>query len=174
LIIYATPDLCPGGTKYQNKDQRQFFTKLEICPRAPTSIIYRPQSHPSLLRAYLWLAYLEILQSLALSASVSKIHVSSTKDILCRPWSDLSRMTRSGLCVCAMTEDGIDRQPGACSPSKLEWAQPSAVVGLVLQLGAGAVEGQDPQVVHVKGCGDLVVECLGWTRGVQQQQHRQL
>jgi hypothetical protein len=46
----------------------------------------------------------------------------------------------------------------------LEWAQPAAVVGLVSQLGAGAVEGQDPQVVHVKGSkvtGDLVVECHG-------------
>jgi hypothetical protein len=27
----------------------------------------------------------------------------------------------------------------------LEWAQPAAVVGLAPQLGAGAVEGQDPQ-----------------------------
>jgi hypothetical protein len=38
------------------------------------------------------------------------------------------------------------------------------VVGLVPQLGAGAKEGQDPQVVHVKGsevAGDLVVECHG-------------
>jgi hypothetical protein len=59
----------------------------------------------------------------------------------------------------------------------LEWAQPAAVVGLVLQLGAGAVEGQDPQVVHVKGpevAGDLVVECHGWPKGVQQQLHRRL
>jgi hypothetical protein len=46
----------------------------------------------------------------------------------------------------------------------LEWAQPAAVVGLVSQLGAGLVEGQDLQEVHVKGSkvtGDLVVECLG-------------
>jgi hypothetical protein len=50
----------------------------------------------------------------------------------------------------------------------LEWAQPVAVVGLDPQLGAGAVEGQDPQVVRVKGsevAGDLVVECHGWPRG---------
>jgi hypothetical protein len=33
----------------------------------------------------------------------------------------------------------------------LEWHQTVAVVGLVPQLGAGAVEGQDLQEVHVKG-----------------------
>jgi hypothetical protein len=51
------------------------------------------------------------------------------------------------------------------------------VVGLVLQLVAGVVEGQDPQVVVVYGnekAGDLVVECHGWPRGVKQQQHHQL
>jgi hypothetical protein len=44
----------------------------------------------------------------------------------------------------------------------LEWAQPVVVVGLVPKLGVGAVEGQDPQVVCIKGsevAGDLVVEC---------------
>jgi hypothetical protein len=54
----------------------------------------------------------------------------------------------------------------------LEWAQPAAVLGLVPQLGTGAVEGQDPQVVCVKGSEvtrDLVVECHGWPRKVQQQ-----
>jgi hypothetical protein len=57
----------------------------------------------------------------------------------------------------------------------LEWAQPTAVVGLVPQIGAGAVESQDPKVVRVKSskvAGDLVVECHGWPRGTQQQQHR--
>jgi hypothetical protein len=52
-----------------------------------------------------------------------------------------------------------------------EWTHSAAVVGLVPQLGAGAVEGQDPQVVCVKGsevAGDFVVECHGWPRGVQQ------
>jgi hypothetical protein len=46
----------------------------------------------------------------------------------------------------------------------LEWAKPAAVEGLVPQLGAGAVEGQDPQVMRVKGskvAGDLVVESHG-------------
>ena len=46
----------------------------------------------------------------------------------------------------------------------LEWAQPAAVVGLVPQLGAGVVEGQDLQEVHVKGsevAGDLEVERRG-------------
>jgi hypothetical protein len=33
----------------------------------------------------------------------------------------------------------------------LEWAEPAAVVGLVPQLGAGVVEGQDLQEVRVKG-----------------------
>jgi hypothetical protein len=54
----------------------------------------------------------------------------------------------------------------------LEWAQPAAVVGLVPQLGAGTVEGQDTQIVRKKGsvvAGDLVVKCHGWPRGVQQQ-----
>ena len=54
----------------------------------------------------------------------------------------------------------------------------SACVGmgptcLVPQLGAGTVEGQDPQVVRVKGsemAGDLVVECHGWPRGAEQLQ----
>jgi hypothetical protein len=56
-----------------------------------------------------------------ISVSVPGSYVSSTKDILCRPWTDLSRMTRSGLCVCAMTEAKIDPPPGACSPSKLQY-----------------------------------------------------
>jgi hypothetical protein len=46
----------------------------------------------------------------------------------------------------------------------MEWAQPAAVLGLVPQLGAGAVEGQDLPEVRVKGsevAGDLVVECHG-------------
>jgi hypothetical protein len=46
----------------------------------------------------------------------------------------------------------------------LEWAQPVAVVGLVPQLVAGVVEGQDLQEVHVKCsevAGDLVVEYRG-------------
>ena len=46
----------------------------------------------------------------------------------------------------------------------LEWAQPAAVVGLVPQLGAGVVEGQDLQEVRVKGsevAGDLEVERRG-------------
>jgi hypothetical protein len=45
-----------------------------------------------------------------------------------------------------------------------EWAQPAGFVGLVSQLGAGVVEGQDPQEGHVKGsevAGDVVVECHG-------------
>jgi hypothetical protein len=44
----------------------------------------------------------------------------------------------------------------------LEWAQPAAIVGLIPQLGADVVEGQDLQEVRVKGsevAGDLVVEC---------------
>jgi hypothetical protein len=55
----------------------------------------------------------------------------------------------------------------------MEWAQPAVVVDLVPQLGAGAVEGQDPQVLHVKHsevARDLVVECHGLPRGVQRQQ----
>jgi hypothetical protein len=46
----------------------------------------------------------------------------------------------------------------------LEWAQSAAVVGLVPQLGAGVMEGQDLQKVHVKGsemAGDLEVERHG-------------
>jgi hypothetical protein len=46
----------------------------------------------------------------------------------------------------------------------LEWAQPTAVVGLVSQLGAGVVEGQDLEEVHVKSsevAGDLEVERRG-------------
>jgi hypothetical protein len=44
----------------------------------------------------------------------------------------------------------------------LEWAKFAAVVGLVPQLGADVVEGQDLQEVRVKGsevAGDLVVVC---------------
>jgi hypothetical protein len=46
----------------------------------------------------------------------------------------------------------------------LEWAQPTAVVGLVPQLGAGVAEGQDLKEVRVKGsevAGNLVVVCHG-------------
>jgi hypothetical protein len=46
LIICATPNLCPRGTQDQNEDRRWSFTNLEICPRAPITIVYRPQSHP--------------------------------------------------------------------------------------------------------------------------------
>jgi hypothetical protein len=45
-----------------------------------------------------------------------------------------------------------------------EWAQPAAVVGLVPQLGADVVEGQDLQEVQVKGSevdGDTVVKRRG-------------
>jgi hypothetical protein len=58
---------------------------------------------------------------MALSASVSQEHISWTKDILCKPWSDLLRMTRSGLCVCTMADAKIDLPPGTCSPSKLQY-----------------------------------------------------
>jgi hypothetical protein len=94
---------------------------MEICTRAPTSIIYRPQSQPWLLSSSLRPAYLAILRSPALSASVSQGYVSLTKDILCQPCTDLSRMTRSGLCVCAMIEFAVlrlsradFRQPAMC------------------------------------------------------------
>jgi hypothetical protein len=46
----------------------------------------------------------------------------------------------------------------------VEWAQPVAVVGLVPQLGLGAVDVQEFQVERVKGsevAGDLVVEGHG-------------
>jgi hypothetical protein len=46
----------------------------------------------------------------------------------------------------------------------LEWTQPAAVVGLVPQLRAGVMEGQDLQEVRVKGsevAGDLEVEHRG-------------
>jgi hypothetical protein len=47
-----------------------------------------------------------------------------------------------------------------------------ARMGLISQFGAGAgaKEGQDPQVVSVKGsevAGDLVVECHGWSMEIQ-------
>jgi hypothetical protein len=47
----------------------------------------------------------------------------------------------------------------------LEWAQPVAVVGLVPQLGAGVVEGQDLKEVHAKGsevAGDAVQRFLSF------------
>jgi hypothetical protein len=63
----------------------------------------------------------------------------------------------------------VHQRSGRHSQIVLERVQPATVVGLVPQLGMGTVEGQDPQVVHVKGtevAGDHVVECHGWTRGV--------
>jgi hypothetical protein len=74
------------------------------------------QSHPSLLRAVLRSAYLTVLRSSAFLASVGQ--VSSTKAILCLPYTDRSMMTRSGLCACTMTSARIDPPPGACSQSK--------------------------------------------------------
>jgi hypothetical protein len=52
LIICATPDLCPGETQDRNKDQSRSFTTLEIYPRAPASIVYRPQI-PTLIDQFL-------------------------------------------------------------------------------------------------------------------------
>jgi hypothetical protein len=118
FIICPIPDLWPAGTQDQINDQRRYSTDLIIRPRARTSIIYRLQSHLSLLKAVLKSAYLETLRSSALLASVSQGQVSTTKAILCLPCTDRSRMTRSGLCACTMTSAGIDRHPGpAVHPS---------------------------------------------------------
>lgn len=106
------------------------FVHLSIHPTVPLPL----QSYPSLLRAVLRSAYLAVLRSLALLASVSQGQVSSTKALLCLPCTDRSTMTRSGLCAYTMTSAGID----------------PAVFGLVPQLDAGVVEGQDLQEVHVK------------------------
>jgi hypothetical protein len=114
----ACRDLWPAGTHARNNNQRRSLTDLIICPRASTSIKYRLQSHPSLLRAILMSTYLAVLHSLALLASVSQGQVSSTKAILCLPCTDRSMMTKSGLCACTMTSAGIHPPPGACSPSK--------------------------------------------------------
>jgi hypothetical protein len=85
FIICPIPDLRPTGTQAQNNDGRRSITDLRIWTCNQTSIIYRLQSHPSLLRIVLRPAYLEALHSLALLASVSQGQVSSTKAILCIP-----------------------------------------------------------------------------------------
>jgi hypothetical protein len=122
FIICPIPDLWPAGTQARNNDRRRCLTDLIIWPRAPTSIKYRLQSHPSLLRAILRSAYLAVLRSLALLASVSQGQVSSTKAILCLPCTNRSMMTRFGLCACTMTSAGIDPSPEACSPSKSQYS----------------------------------------------------
>jgi hypothetical protein len=121
FIICPIPELWPAGTQVQNNDRRWSLTELMILPYAPTSIKYRLQSHPSLLRAVLRSAYLAVLRSLALLASVSQGQVSSTKAILYLPCADQSTMTRSGLCACTMSAR-IDPPPGACSPSKSQYS----------------------------------------------------
>jgi hypothetical protein len=122
FIICAIPYLWPAGTQARNNNRRWSLTDLRIWTRAPNLIIYRLQSQPSLLRVVLRSAYLEVLRSSALLASVSQGQVSSTKVILCLPCTDRSRMTRSGLCACTMTSAGINPQPGACSPSKSQYS----------------------------------------------------
>jgi hypothetical protein len=121
FIICPIPDLWPAGTQARNNNRRRSLTSLRIWPRPPTSIIYRLQSHPSLMITILSSAYLAVLHSLALLASVSQEQVSSTKAILYLPCTDQSRMTRSGLCPCTMSA-GIDPPPGACSPSKSQYS----------------------------------------------------
>jgi hypothetical protein len=122
FIICLIPDLWPAGTQARNNDRRQSLTNLIIWPHAPTSIKYRLQSHPSLLRAVLRSAYPAVLRSLALLGSVSQGQVSSTKAILCLPCTDQSMMTRSGPYACTMTSAGIDPPTGACSPSKSQYS----------------------------------------------------
>jgi hypothetical protein len=68
--------------------------------------------HPILLNTILRTAYFEALRSLTFSALIYQGHVSSTKDILCRPCTHRLRMTSSGLCACAKTSVGIDPPPG--------------------------------------------------------------
>jgi hypothetical protein len=119
FIICPIPDLWPAGTQARNNDRRQSLTDLMIWPCAPISIKYRLQSHPSLLRAVLGSAYLAVLRSSALLASVSQGQISSTKAILCLPCTDRS-MSSSGLCACTMMSTGIDPPPGACSPKILQ------------------------------------------------------
>jgi hypothetical protein len=111
FIICPIPYLWPAGTQARNNDRRRSLKNLIIWPRAPTSIKYRLQSHPSLLRAILRSAYLAVLLSSAPLASVSQGQVSSTKVILCLPSNDRLIMTRSGLCACTMTSVGIDPPP---------------------------------------------------------------
>jgi hypothetical protein len=117
FIVCPIPDLWPTGTQARNNDQRPSFTDLRIWPQVPTLIIYRLQSHPSLLKAVLRSAYLEALLFSTLLASVFQGQVSSTKAILCLPCTNQSRMTMSGLCSCAKMSAGIHPSPGACSPS---------------------------------------------------------
>jgi hypothetical protein len=122
FIVCPIPDIWPAGTQARNNDRRQSLTDLVIWPHAPISIKYRLQSHPSLLRAVSRFAYLVVLRSSAFLASVSQGQVSSTKAILCLPYTDRSMMRRFGLCACTMTSAGIDPPPGACSPSKSQYS----------------------------------------------------
>jgi hypothetical protein len=122
FIICPIPNLWPAGTQAQDNDQRWSSTDSRIWTRALSLIIFRLQSHPSLLRSVLRFAYLEALHSLALLASVSQGQVSSTKAILCLPCTDRSRMTRFGLCAGTMTSAGINPPPGSYIPSKSEYS----------------------------------------------------
>jgi hypothetical protein len=105
FIICPIPEQWPAGTQARNNGRRRSLTDL---------IKYRLQSHPSLLRAVLRSAYLAVLCSSALLASVSQGQVSSTKAILCLPYTDQSMMTRSGLCAYTMTLAEINPPPGGC------------------------------------------------------------
>jgi hypothetical protein len=122
FLGFAFHCLWPARTQARNNNQRRSLTDLIIWSRAPISIKYRLQSYPSLLRAVLRSAYLVVLCSLALLASVSQGQDNLTKAILFLPRTDLSMMTRSGLCACTMTSTGMDPPPGACSPSKSQYS----------------------------------------------------
>jgi hypothetical protein len=124
FIIYPIPNLWPAGIQARNNDRKLSLSDLITWPRTPTSIKYRLQSHPSLLRAILRSAHLAVLCSSALLASVSQGQVSSNKAILCQPCTDRSMMTRSGLCACTMTLAGIDLPPGPAVHPSHSTAQP--------------------------------------------------
>jgi hypothetical protein len=53
FIICPIPDLWPAGTQTRSNDQRRSLIDSIISARAPTSIKYRLQSHPWLLREIL-------------------------------------------------------------------------------------------------------------------------
>jgi hypothetical protein len=72
FIICPLPDLWLAGSQARNKDRRQSLTNLTMWPRAPTSIKYRLQSYPWLFSSSLRSAYLAVLRSLALLASLSQ------------------------------------------------------------------------------------------------------
>jgi hypothetical protein len=127
FIICPISDLWPAGTQARNKLPKAVLNRLENM--APHSNLDHIQNTiPPLIAD----SSFEVCISRGLTffgplgigvPGTSQLYQGySMRHRLCLPYTDQSRMTRSGLCACTMTSAGIDLPPGTCSPSKSQYS----------------------------------------------------